>query len=57
MCCDPRFIVLTIQKVCRLDFLQVPRGRCGKTLLHQAKQVESLNAKKSTLSSGVHFIT
>jgi len=54
MCCDPRFIVLTIQKVCRLDFLQVPRGRCGITLLHQAKQVESLNAKKS---SGVHFIT
>jgi len=23
-------IVFTIQKVCRLEFLQVPQGRCGK---------------------------
>ena len=31
-------IVLTIQKVCRLDFLQAPRRRCGHTLSHRQKQ-------------------
>ena len=39
--CILRSIVLTIQKVCRLDFLQVPRGRCGKTLLHHQKRLLS----------------
>ena len=36
-----RSIVLTIQKVCWLDFLQVPRGHCGKTLLHHQKRLLS----------------
>ena len=26
--------MLTIQNICRYNFLQAPRGRCGKTLLH-----------------------
>ena len=48
--------MLTIQKVCRLNLLQVPQGRCGKTLLHRQKQLLSsqiehlvvFNDKKST---------
>ena len=39
--CILRSIVLAIQNVCRLDFLQVPRGRCGKTLLHHQKRLLS----------------
>jgi len=39
--CILRSIVLTIQNVCRLNFLQVPRGHCGKTLLHRQKPLFS----------------
>ena len=49
-------IVLTIQNVCRLDSLQVPRRRCGETLLHcqkrllsfQNEQLFVFNDKQST---------
>ena len=54
--CILRSIVLTIQNVCRLDSLQVPRRRCGETLLHcqkrllsfQNEQLFVFNAKQST---------
>jgi len=39
--CILRSIVLIIQKVSRLDFLKVPRGHCGETLLHRQKPLVS----------------
>ena len=55
-------IVLTIQKVCRLDFLQVPWRRCVKTLVHRQKQLLNFqnehlfvfNDKQSTQSHKTH---
>ena len=43
--CNRHSIVLTIQNVCRLDFLQVQRGRCGKTLLDREKRLLSFQKK------------
>jgi len=45
--CNRHSIVLTIQNVCRLDFLQVQRGRCGKTLLDREKRLLSFQKKHS----------
>ena len=41
--CILRSIVLTIQKVCRLDFLEVPRGRCGKHTITSSKTIVKLS--------------
>ena len=39
--CILRSIVLTIQNVCRLDFLQVPRRRCGENTITSSKRLLS----------------
>ena len=43
--CNRHSIVLTIQNVCRLDFLQVQRGCCGKTLLDREERLLSFQKK------------
>ena len=58
-----RSIVLTIQKVCWLDFLQVPRGRCGKNTITSSTTIVKLskrtfacfNDKQSTQYHKKHF--
>ena len=40
-----RSIVLTIQKVCWLDFLQVPRGRCGKNTITSSTTIVKLSKR------------
>ena len=37
--CILRSIVLTIQNVCRLDFLQIPRRHCGENTITSSKTI------------------
>ena len=61
--CILRSIVLTIQKVCRLDCIQVPWGHCGKHCYSVKKQLLSFqnkhlfvfNDKQSTQYQKKHF--
>jgi len=43
--CILRSIVLTIQNVCRLDFLQVPRRRCGENTIISSKMIVKLSKR------------
>ena len=44
-CIPQHSIALTIQKVCSFDFLQVPRGRCGKNTIYDSKAIVKLSKR------------